>query len=286
MKRRHFLGASAALAASLSQPNWLLALDPNNRYRKAIGLQLYTLRNPIRDDVEGTLKAVAEAGYQQVEPYGFPNADAMIKAAKDNGMAVHSSHINTDGILFPERKGVQPIEELIEKAKDVGLTHMVIPWLPNNLRDSLDKYKTLAEKCNVAAEKTQAAGIQLSYHNHAFEFQPMEGGRCGYDVLMDEFSEAMQFEIDTFWVKVGGHDPAKLIRQLKGRVTQLHLKRLGRFGQDSDVRRYPAGSLQRARQRRDRCRALVGRRRRKPAWRTATSNKITRRIRYSASSKA
>ncbi|MFT5131193.1 MAG: hypothetical protein ACI8W8_004829, partial [Rhodothermales bacterium] len=80
MKRRDFLHLGAA--ASITLPSFALA--PDNVYRNEIGIQLYTLRNQIKADTAGTIKAVADAGYKQVEPYGFPNADDMIKAAKDN----------------------------------------------------------------------------------------------------------------------------------------------------------------------------------------------------------
>ena len=228
MKRRQFIATGAALSAALGQCRWLSALEADNRYRNQIGIQLYTLRNEIRDDVAGTLKAVADAGYKQVEPYGFPDADDMIREAKANGMAVHSSHISTDGILKPDQKGVQPFEVLLEKANQHGLTHLVVPYLGAELRGSLDQYKKLAQQFNVAAEKAKDAGIQLAYHNHAFEFQPLQGGKCGYDVFVEEFSDEMKFEIDVFWVAVGGHDAADLIRKLSGRVTQLHLKDLDR----------------------------------------------------------
>lgn len=226
MKRRQFIGTGAALTLALSQSRLLHALDADNKYRKDIGIQLYTLRNEIKADVAGTLKAVAEAGYKQVEPYGFPGADEMIKAAKDNGMAVNSSHMNADCILTPEKKGVEPLEALLEKANKHGLSHLVVPWLPNHERDSLDKYKSLAERCNVAAEKAKKAGVQLAYHNHAFEFKPMEGGKTGYDIMMSDFSSDMMFEVDVFWVQVGGHDPSELLKKLTGRVSQVHLKDL------------------------------------------------------------
>lgn len=228
MKRRQFFATGAALTATLSQPKWLSALDADNRYRNEIGIQLYTLRNEIGRDVAGTLKAVADAGYKQVEPYGFPGADEMIREAKANGMAVHSSHINTDGILKPDQKGVQPFQEVLDKANELGLTHLVVPWLSPDLRDSLDKYKMIADRCNVAAEKANDAGIQLAYHNHSFEFKPLEQGKTGYDIFIDRFSDAMKFEIDVFWVAVAGVDSADLIRKLTGRVTQLHLKDLDR----------------------------------------------------------
>ncbi|EMI21859.1 Xylose isomerase domain-containing protein TIM barrel [Rhodopirellula maiorica SM1] len=226
MKRRHFLGAISAVTAAALTPKQLLALDDDNVYRNAIGIQLYTLRNQINDDVAGTLKAVADAGYKQVEPYGFPNAKPMINAARDNGLAIHSSHFEWDSVVNPDDKGVPPFAKILEQANDAGLSHLVVPYLAEKNRTTLDDYKLTADRCNKAAEEAQSAGIQLAYHNHAFEFEPKQGGRYGYEVLMDEFSDQMKFEIDIFWVQLAGHDPAKLIRNLKGRVSQLHLKDL------------------------------------------------------------
>jgi sugar phosphate isomerase/epimerase len=228
MKRRQFFATGVALAAAVSKPSWVSALEAGNQYRNQIGIQLYTLRNEINNDVVGTIKAVADAGYKQVEPYGFPNADAMIREAKANGMAINSSHINTDGILTPERKGVQPFGELLDKANELGLTHLVVPYLGAEWRGSLDQYKKVAERCNVAAEKAKAAGIQLAYHNHSFEFKPLTSEKSGYDVFIEEFSDDMKFEIDVFWVAVAGQNITDLIQKLSGRVTQLHLKDLDR----------------------------------------------------------
>lgn len=228
MKRREFLTASAALSAALARPQFLFALGADNMYRKEIGLQLYTLRNQINDDVKATLAAVAEAGYKQVEPYGFPDAKPMMDAARENGLAINSSHFAWDSVVNPDDKGVAPFAEILEQASDAGLSHLVIPYLADRNRKTLDDYRTLAERCNKAAEQAKAAGIQLAYHNHAFEFTPMEGGKCGYDVLIEEFSPQMQFEVDVFWIQVGGHDPVKLIRSLSGRVSQLHLKDLNK----------------------------------------------------------
>ncbi|NND98275.1 MAG: sugar phosphate isomerase/epimerase [Pirellulaceae bacterium] len=228
MKRRQFLAASAAGALVLSRPHQLFALDADNMYRKEIGIQLYTLRNEINEDVAATLKAVADAGYQQVECYGFPNAKPMMKAAEDNGLAMNSTHFEWDSVVNPDKKGVQPFGEILEAANDAGLTHLVIPYLADENRKSLDDYKQLCERCNRSAEEAKKAGIQLSYHNHAFEFKPMDGGKTGYDVLIEEFSPDMHFEVDVFWIQVGGKDPVDLIRKLKGRVSQLHLKDLNK----------------------------------------------------------
>ncbi|MFK8114463.1 MAG: sugar phosphate isomerase/epimerase family protein [Rubripirellula sp.] len=228
MKRREFLGTSAALTFALTQSKSLLALDKDNRYRNEIGIQLYTLRDQIKKDVKGTIKAVADAGYKQVEPYGFPDANPMIEAAKDNGLKINSSHFAWDSVVNPDDKGVKPFAEVLQNAKDAGLSHLVIPYLADKNRKTLDDYRQLCERCNKGAEQAKQAGIQLSYHNHAFEFEPKEDGVTGYDIMIKEFSPDMKFEVDVFWIQVGGKDPVELIRSLKGRVSQLHLKDLNK----------------------------------------------------------
>ena len=93
----------------------------------------------------------------------------------------------------------------------------------------MDQYKQMAEKCNAAGEKCKAAGIQLCYHNHAFEYEPLDdsAGKTGYDVFIDEFdSQLCKFELDVFWAAIGGWDPMETMRKLKGRISQLHLKDL------------------------------------------------------------
>jgi len=224
MNRRHFLRTT--LASSFALPAF--ALEAENPYRKNIGIQLYTLRNQIKEDLVGTIKAVAAAGYRQVEPYGFPDATALdlIKAAKDNGMAANSSHFAWDSVTDPGKAGVAPFAEVLGKAKDAGLSHLVIPYLHGDSRKTSDDYKRLAERCNVGAALAAEAGITLAYHNHQFEFQPLADGKTGYEVFMDEFSPGMKFELDVFWVKVGGLDPVALLGEMKGRVSQVHLKDL------------------------------------------------------------
>lgn len=222
MKRRHFL--QGTFASAITMPAF--ALEADNPYRKNIGIQLYTLRNQIKEDVAGTMAAVAKAGYQQVECYGYPNAAEMIAAAKDNGMAVNSSHFAWESVTEPDKKGVPDFASILDKAGEVGISHLVIPYLYGRNRETLDDYRALAEKMNKAAVEAKSAGIQLAYHNHAFEFEPKEKGRTGFDVFVEEFVPEMKFEVDVFWVVVGGKDPVDLIRSLKGRVSQLHLKDL------------------------------------------------------------
>ena len=141
-------------------------------------------------------------------------------------MAANSSHFAWQSITDPGGANVPSFEKTLEQAHKYGLSHLVIPFLMPDERGGIDSYKALAEKFNQAAEQAHTAGVQLCYHNHNFEFLPLEGGKTGYDIFVEEFSEKMKFEIDVFWVKLGGVEPIELMKKLKGRVAQLHLKDL------------------------------------------------------------
>lgn len=225
MNRRHFLYTGLAATLAL-QTQRLFALAGGATYRDNIGIQLYTLRNELKADTAGTLKAVAAAGYKQVEPFGFPDADALIKGSQDAGLKINSTHFQWDSAVNPKDDSFSDFLKIVEKAKGLGLSHLVVPYLQDNNRKTLDDYKKVAGNLNKAAEKAKAAGIQLCYHNHNFEFLPLEGGKSGFDVFIEEFSSDMRFELDLFWVKLGGKDPVELIQKLAGRVEQLHLKDL------------------------------------------------------------
>ncbi len=233
MKRRTFIKSTLAASLAGSATLKAFAMAKENPYRNNIGIQLYTLRDQLSDDIEATMKAVADAGFKQVELYGFSDAksnvgftNTMIGAAKDNGLAVNSSHFAWEAVTNPSDNASPSFEAILEDANNQGLSHLVVPYLHDHERGSLDDYKQLAEGFNDAAEKARVAGIQLSYHNHNFEFTPQENNKSGYDIFIDEFSEEMKFEIDVFWAKLGGWEPVDLMRKLKGRVSQLHLKDL------------------------------------------------------------
>jgi sugar phosphate isomerase/epimerase len=225
MNRRHFLDKAAVplLAAPFHA---VLAQQVNQAYLPTIGLQLYTVRHQLAKDRRGTLKAIKDMGYVQVEPYEFPKYKAVVEEAKELGLKVHSTHIQWNSVLHPEAPDTPAFARVLEEARAAGIKHLIIPTIEARDRPTLDGYKLAAEKMNRAAAEAKMADIQLAYHNHTFEFDPMAGGKAGFDVLMEEFSADMLFEVDAFWVQLGKRDPAKLIRSLKGRVTQVHLKDL------------------------------------------------------------
>ena len=225
MNRRSFLRTSAATTVFAGTSQTLSALAADNVYRANIGLQLYSLRNELKADTPGTIKALVDAGYKQGEMYGFPNCDDMIKAANDHGLGLHSTHFDWEAAVNPSDEGFSDFRKIVEKANQIKLTHLVVPYLHDKDRNSLDDYKRVAGNLNKAAVIAKKAGIQLAYHNHSFDYKPM-GGSTGFDIFTKEFAPEMKFELDVFWVKAAGVDPVTLIKKLSGRVSQLHLKDL------------------------------------------------------------
>ncbi len=225
MNRRSFLRTSAVGSVFAGSAQTLRALAADNTYRANIGIQLYTMRDAIKEDPSVAIKAIVDAGYQQGELYRFPNCDHLIKACREHGLAMNSSHFEWETAVNPSDEGFSDFKEIVEKAEKTGLSHLVVPHLKTQYRESLDAYKMAAQNLNKAAMIAKEAGIQLAYHNHSFEYLPMEGS-SGFEVFEKEFAPEMKFELDVFWVKVAGRDPVEQIEKLSGRVAQLHLKDL------------------------------------------------------------
>jgi sugar phosphate isomerase/epimerase len=227
MKRRTFLQTTgvAGLLTVLGRPAWAVPAD--SRYAKTLGLQVYTVRNQLAKDIPGTLKAIADAGYYQVELMNVADADQYLPIVKDNGMVVTSAFIDWRAMATPDAADVVPIEKQIEQAKQHGIHYLVFGYVGKGHRETADQLKTLAERANKAGEKCREAGIQYCYHNHSFEFQPLPTGQTGFSVFVQEFDpQLVKFELDVFWAAIGGLDPVTSLKRLKGRVAQVHLKDL------------------------------------------------------------
>ena len=226
MQRRNFLQATGAgLAAFLTRRAW--ALPASSSYLKTLGLQLYTLRNQLAEDIPGTVKAVADAGYYQVELMQVVGGEPIFRAARDHGLKVTSAMMDWKTLGIPDEQGVPSFQETLDVAVGQKLKYLVIPYVGKGHRETADQLKTLARRANRAGEACRKAGIQLCYHHHSFEFAKLPSGETGWDVFVQEFDPALvKFEIDVFWAAIGGLDPVETIRGLKGRVAQLHLKDL------------------------------------------------------------
>ena len=217
INRRGFLSAtSLALlgSACLSSP----VFAARKRLGK-IGLQLYTLRNEMGKDFTGTLEKVAAAGYKEVEFAGyFDRKPQEVKATLDRlGLAAPSAHAQLASID-------KSIDSVIETARVIGHKFIVCPYLTANERATLDDYHKLGRIFNRAGEACRKAGIEFAYHNHDFEFVPMDG-KVPYDVLLAETdAKLVKMELDLYWIAKAGQDALAYFDKHPGRFPLVHVK--------------------------------------------------------------
>lgn len=221
MNRRTFLNTAARGViggAALTTMNWTNHAAFAGRISK-VGLQLYTLRDQMRQDVAGTLAKVAQLGYKEVEFAGYQDKspEQIRDLLKQNGLTSPSVH-------FPLASLADKPEKLVGVAKTIGHKYLVCPWLAPNERRTLDDYKRLATILNKAGEVCNKAGLQLAYHNHDFEFMALDG-QLPFDLLLAETNaKLVKMELDLYWITKAGHDPLAYFAKHPGRFPLVHVK--------------------------------------------------------------
>jgi len=181
-----------------------------------IALQLYSVRDDMAADFEGTLKKVKELGYDGVEFAGlYGKTAAEVKAlCAEIGLTPISAHVPfVDMMNDPD---------LIKVYKEIGCDYVVIPYLTEEYRPGQPKFQEVIDGAKLLAEKAKENGMKLCYHNHDFEFVKVDG-EYAIDILYAEVPE-LSPQFDTCWVNVGGENPAEYVRKYKGREEILHLK--------------------------------------------------------------
>ncbi|MBL7858233.1 MAG: sugar phosphate isomerase/epimerase [Cyclobacteriaceae bacterium] len=193
--------------------------------KKGIGLQLYSLRQTIGKDPKGVLKRVADFGYTELEAYSYRDGkifgmpyDEFCQYSKKLGMRVVSGHYGLDQITG------DTWSRAVDDAKKNGMEYMVVPYIAEPQRKSIDDYKWICENLNKAGEVCNAKGIRFGYHNHAFEFETLEG-QIPFDVMLTELDpKNVGWELDIFWIVNAGHDPIEYFKKHPGRFEQWHVK--------------------------------------------------------------
>ena len=219
MHRREMLrwSAGAALTAAFPFPRCA-----GGRTLERIGLQLYTVRAEMARDVEGTLARVAAIGYREVEFAGyFDRTPTAVKAALASaGLDAPASHV-------PYETLANGWEEVLANAAVIGHSDVLVAWIPREARPDLDGWRRVAETFNRAGERARAAGLRFGYHNHDYEFAPVEG-QVPYDVLLAATDPALvTFEMDLYWTVKGGRDPLAYFASYPGRFPYVHVKDSG-----------------------------------------------------------
>ncbi|MBC7868049.1 MAG: sugar phosphate isomerase/epimerase [Gloeobacteraceae cyanobacterium ES-bin-316] len=224
--RRHFLKTSGLLTAGLlMNPSELL------KTKRVAGIQLYTLRELIGKDPTSIINKVAMAGYKEVEMFGLSaeqrffglSVKDLAALLKQNNLVSPSGHYMPEKFLF-ENGNDDEVKKLCDVGQMMGHQYIVIPWMAEDRRKTIDQYKKLATRINKAGEICKAANLQLAYHNHDFEFFDINGQK-GYDVLLKETdANLLKMEMDIYWVVSAGYDPIEIFKANPGRFPMLHVK--------------------------------------------------------------
>jgi sugar phosphate isomerase/epimerase len=182
-----------------------------------LGVQLYTIRNLIKDDnLLSLLKQIRAIGYEEVElfptVYKHPERE-LTSILRRSGLTAPSGHFNYDDFVSK-----------IPYARRLGLKWMVCPMLPKGQWGSPEGFRRAAATFNQWGKQCQQHGMRFAYHNHNYEFQDLKG-TTGFDILVKETDpELVWLEMDTYWITQAGRDPVLLLNQLGKRVRLLHLK--------------------------------------------------------------
>ena len=220
MERRDFLGVLAAATALPRELRTYIPFPTSHARIAKVGIQLYTVRDLMKADFEGTLAKVAQTGYREVEFAGyFGRTPEQVRAVLDkNGLAAPSTHVGY------EQTG-DDWDATLHTAKAMGHQYVVCAYIGEDARKTADDWMHICERFNKAGQAAQAAGLQFAYHNHNFEFAPLADGRRGYDILLANTDPKMvQLEVDLFWITFAGADPVAYFAKYPGRFPLVHVK--------------------------------------------------------------
>ncbi|MGW6279216.1 sugar phosphate isomerase/epimerase family protein [Kribbella sp. NPDC055071] len=181
-----------------------------------LSLQLYTVRGKLEEDFDATLARIAEIGFTKVEPFGLTAyADRLADALPKHGLSAPTTHA---GLL---REDSAPI---YAAAKRLGISTVIDPHTDPARWQAVDSIKEIAASLNEAAKEAAEHGITVGYHNHAFELESTIDGVHALEILVDNLSDDVILEVDTYWAVVGGADVTALLDKFGDRVKALHVK--------------------------------------------------------------
>ncbi|WP_433973328.1 sugar phosphate isomerase/epimerase family protein [Tunturiibacter lichenicola] len=225
ISRRKFIGATAAVAA--------LTLADRNMFANPLGLplgiQLYSVRQQMAEDFEGTLAAVSAAGYTEVEAAALPK-----KTAQEVRAALDKANLRCVSAHHPFADLHARFDEIVAYDKQIGAQFIICAspgyrtpaaaGTPGGAPFALDDWHYNAEQFNIMGEKTAAAGIQFGYHNHVREFAVTDGKTPYMELLRLTDPKKVTFELDCGWAIVAGMHPVEILKNNPNRISMLHVK--------------------------------------------------------------
>ncbi len=184
-----------------------------------VAVQLYSVRDEMAEDFEGTIRKMKEYGYDGVEFAGlFGKAPEEVRSICDEiGIVPISAHV-------PYYDMLENPENVLNDYAVIGCKYVAVPYLTEECRPGTPGWQSTVEGIDKIAAAAKQLGIQLLYHNHDFEFVKL-GEEYALDILYNTVpADLLQTELDTCWVKVAGENPADYIVKYSGRSPVVHLK--------------------------------------------------------------
>lgn len=221
---KNALLASVAVALTLFTLNGCCS-KPAAQFDKKlpIGAQLYSVRTDMEADLYGTLKAVKEMGYAGVEFYGEYYGHPVVEVKRmctELGLIPFSNHV-------PFQQMIDDIDKVIEENTILGVQYIAFPYMDEASRPGVNpgQFAQTVAKLGEIGAKVKAAGFQLLYHNHDFEFVTMADGSLGYDDIFEAHDRSLlQPELDVCWADYAGYDPIEVLNKYAGSIPVVHCK--------------------------------------------------------------
>src|ERR687896_849186 len=226
MHRRTFLSALGVAAATRRFPN------ASMRRLKRVGIQLYSLRDDARRELERTIANIAAIGYKDIELLGSMNNFGMPparlrKVLDDNGLSAPSTHVSGNALADLDRQ--------LDDARTLGHRYLVVASLPIEGERTVDDYRRWADRLNDAGRRARERDVWIGFHNHANDLVSV-GGVVLYDVLAERTEpDLVRLQLDTGNAAMAGKDPKDYMRRFGARYWSFHIKDVPRFNATHDT---------------------------------------------------
>jgi sugar phosphate isomerase/epimerase len=197
------------------------------------GLQLFTVRDLLEGDRDGTLRRVAEIGYRTVELAGLAGA-----TARDLRASLQRYNLTAPSMHAGYEMLGRDLGAVLEKAHTLGAEFLVCPSIDAEQRTTADDWKRVCQSLGKIAHAVRGEGLVLAYHNHDFEFVPLPDGSIPFDLMMRETDPRdVKLELDVYWLAKAGRNPVQWLKDGQGRVLLVHLKDLAADGETAELGR-------------------------------------------------
>lgn len=215
--RRDFLKTSAGwIAAAGLSPSLLTA---GKKKHIPVAVQVYSVRKDLENDFFKTLETIANIGYDGVEMWKFfgHSAKSVRKCMDDNGLKAAGAHTDLDTVMG------ENLAETVAFHQILGNDKLIIPWLPESMRNSKDAWLKTADLFNALADKLKPEGMRIGYHNHGMEFEPLEG-EMPWDIFARSTSPDVILQFDTGNAAAKAGSPVPYLKKYPGRTATIHIK--------------------------------------------------------------